>query len=112
MNRQQKFLLGVGAGAAATFAWKGRATRHSIDFAGRRVVITGGSRGLGLVLARQLAAEGARLCLSRATRRNWREPGRSSLEGAREVMTIRCDVRRRADVRIAMDRIFERMARG
>jgi NAD(P)-dependent dehydrogenase (short-subunit alcohol dehydrogenase family) len=36
--------------------------RH-YDFAGKTVVITGGSRGLGLVLARQLADEGARLAI-------------------------------------------------
>jgi NAD(P)-dependent dehydrogenase (short-subunit alcohol dehydrogenase family) len=33
------------------------------DFAGKTVVITGGSRGLGLVLARQLADQGARLAI-------------------------------------------------
>jgi NAD(P)-dependent dehydrogenase (short-subunit alcohol dehydrogenase family) len=33
------------------------------DFAGKTVVVTGGSRGLGLVMARQLADEGARLAI-------------------------------------------------
>ena len=33
------------------------------SFAGKVVLITGGSRGLGLVMARQLAAEGARVAL-------------------------------------------------
>lgn len=36
---------------------------RSISFRERVVLITGGSRGLGLVLARQLGAEGARLVL-------------------------------------------------
>jgi NAD(P)-dependent dehydrogenase (short-subunit alcohol dehydrogenase family) len=42
-----------------------RATRarRAYQFSGKSVVVTGGSRGLGLVLARQLAAEGARLTL-------------------------------------------------
>ena len=65
MKNGEKFLLGVVAGAAAVLAARracyGRGAR--IDFAGRVVVITGGSRGLGLVMARQLAAEGAHLCL-------------------------------------------------
>src|SRR6266566_1405289 len=39
-----------------------RATRR-INFHGRNVLITGGSRGLGLVLARQFAAEGADITL-------------------------------------------------
>lgn len=33
------------------------------DFRGRTVLITGGSRGLGLVLARQLASQGARVAI-------------------------------------------------
>ena len=37
--------------------------RRAISFAGRTVVISGGSRGLGLELARLFAAEGARLVL-------------------------------------------------
>jgi short-subunit dehydrogenase len=37
--------------------------RRAFGFRDASVVITGGSRGLGLVLARQLAAEGARLTL-------------------------------------------------
>ena len=37
--------------------------RRAIDFAGRTVVITGGSRGLGLEMARLFAAENARLVL-------------------------------------------------
>src|SRR5437762_10118316 len=64
MNSQKKFLVGLAAGAAAAFAGSRLKRRgRAIDFAGRVVVITGGSRGLGLVIARRLAAEGARLCL-------------------------------------------------
>jgi D-arabinose 1-dehydrogenase-like Zn-dependent alcohol dehydrogenase len=50
--------LAVCAGALA-----GLARRSRSSFKGRTVVITGGSRGLGLALARLFAAEGARLAL-------------------------------------------------
>ncbi|MDP0501578.1 MAG: SDR family oxidoreductase [Verrucomicrobiota bacterium JB022] len=50
--------LGLGA---ATVWWHQRRPRYS--FADRVVVLTGGSRGLGLELARQLAEEGAVLAL-------------------------------------------------
>ena len=64
MTRDQKFPAGLAAGVAAAFVGS-RLTRgrHAIDFGGRIVLITGGSRGLGLVMARRLAAQGARLVL-------------------------------------------------
>jgi NAD(P)-dependent dehydrogenase (short-subunit alcohol dehydrogenase family) len=108
MNSQQKFLLGVAAGAIGALVGR-RLARGSrrIDFTGRVVVITGGSRGLGLVLARQVAAEGARLCL---LARNEEELARAAAQfpPGSEVMPVRCDIRRRADVRAAIDVILDR----
>ena len=109
MNRQQNFLLGLAAGAAAAVAGRAVARRrHAIHFAGRNVLISGGSRGLGLVMARQLAEEGARLCL---VARNEAELARARVQleagGAVDLMTIRCDVRRRADIRAAIDTLLQ-----
>jgi NAD(P)-dependent dehydrogenase (short-subunit alcohol dehydrogenase family) len=105
--RQRQFFFGVAAGLAATVtAVRAARRRHAIDFRGRVVVITGGSRGLGLVLARQLAAEGARLCLLARSEEEL-ERARAQLAGA-EVLAIRCDIRRRAEVRAALDRILDR----
>src|SRR5678815_2415022 len=64
LTQQQKRMLafsavGVGAFAAAQM-WR---RRDPYEFAGKSVLITGGSRGLGLVIARQIAEEGARLTL-------------------------------------------------
>jgi short-subunit dehydrogenase len=49
--------------AGMTAAICAQRVRRRYSFQGKSVLITGGSRGLGLVLARQLAAEGARLTL-------------------------------------------------
>jgi short-subunit dehydrogenase len=49
------------AGGAAYLAYRWLAPGY--DFRDRHVLITGGSRGLGLVMARQLAAKGARLSI-------------------------------------------------
>jgi NAD(P)-dependent dehydrogenase (short-subunit alcohol dehydrogenase family) len=109
MNRREKMVLGMITGVAAAVA-AARAVRagRAIDFAGRVVVISGGSRGLGLVLARRLAAEGAHLCLL-ARDESELARAREELAGsAGEVMTISCDIRRRADVRAAVDAILER----
>jgi hypothetical protein len=49
----QRWALGFAAGLAAAFAGARMIRgRRAIDFDGRVAVITGGSRGLGLVLAR------------------------------------------------------------
>src|SRR5689334_7197150 len=61
---QQKRMLALGAmGAGVVLAAQMWRRRDPYEFAGRSVVITGGSRGLGLVMARQLADQGARLTL-------------------------------------------------
>ena len=64
LTEQQKRVITVGATVAGALAmaqaWR---RRHSYDFHDAVVVITGGSRGLGLILARELAAAGARLVL-------------------------------------------------
>jgi NAD(P)-dependent dehydrogenase (short-subunit alcohol dehydrogenase family) len=60
MNRNT---LALGAAAVGLAAFGARRLRRPYHFAGRSVLITGGSRGLGLVLARELAREGARLTI-------------------------------------------------
>ncbi|MBO9666839.1 MAG: SDR family NAD(P)-dependent oxidoreductase, partial [Bdellovibrio sp.] len=59
-----KILKRVGFGLAGTFAYS--LVRDQLRFRSLRgavVLISGGSRGLGLVLAKQYAAEGASICL-------------------------------------------------
>jgi NAD(P)-dependent dehydrogenase (short-subunit alcohol dehydrogenase family) len=54
----------VAAGALAGWAvMRLLAGERRYDFSGKTVLVTGGSRGLGLVLARHLAAEGARVAI-------------------------------------------------
>ena len=77
-----KTSLGIAIGTALGTLVAARAlrSRRAIELAGKTVVIFGGSRGLGLVMARQLASEGARSCSPPATRlsssvRAWSSPG-------------------------------------
>jgi NAD(P)-dependent dehydrogenase (short-subunit alcohol dehydrogenase family) len=109
MRSEQKFLLGIVAGAGAVMAAARVArARRGIEFGGRVVVITGGSRGLGLVIARQLASEGARLCLLARDERELDRAKRLLTEATPgvEVMTLQCDVRKRPDVQAAIERIL------
>jgi NAD(P)-dependent dehydrogenase (short-subunit alcohol dehydrogenase family) len=87
-------------GAQAFRALRSRSRRYALD--GRVVMITGGSRGLGLVLAREFARQGARLIL---TSRDTDELARARTElrshGA-DVLAVRCDVTDEDDVRDAV----------
>lgn len=60
-RRVLAFMLGVAGTAAAVYAWRQRARRRHVQ--GRTVLITGGSRGLGLELARKFLAAGAQVAL-------------------------------------------------
>jgi NAD(P)-dependent dehydrogenase (short-subunit alcohol dehydrogenase family) len=79
-------------------------TRSGFSFTGRRVVITGGSRGLGLIMARQLVDEGAHVALLARDAAEL-ERARAELEarGARQVITQVCDVRDEIAVKTAID---------
>jgi NAD(P)-dependent dehydrogenase (short-subunit alcohol dehydrogenase family) len=68
------------------------------DLAGRIVLITGGSRGLGLVLAREFADQGAKLTIC-ARDREELDRARADLEGrGAEVFTVSCDITNRSEV--------------
>jgi NAD(P)-dependent dehydrogenase (short-subunit alcohol dehydrogenase family) len=108
MNNQQRLALAIATGVgAALIGVRLARTRLAISFEDRVVLITGGSRGLGLVMARIFAAEGAKVVLL-ARHMAELERAREELEshGGR-VMAIRCDVRRRADVRAAIDSVVD-----
>jgi short-subunit dehydrogenase len=68
------------------------------DLKDKTVLITGGSRGLGLVMAREFAKEGSRLAVCA---RDEEELGRArvDLEGfGAEVMVVRCDIRNKQEI--------------
>ena len=84
--------MAMGA-ATVGLAWAARQLlREPYHFAGRSVLITGGSRGLGLVLARELGREGARLTI---VARDDEELGRAAEElrsNGVDVLATPCDV--------------------
>ncbi len=85
--------------------------RGPAEYRGKTVVITGASRGLGLLLARDFARCGARLALlSRNERDIAGVANDAGLRGA-DVLPIRCDVRSRKDLTRTIARIRERFGR-
>lgn len=88
-----KKLWWLAAGAGALLATRAVYRNLSAyDFNGKVVLITGGSRGLGLVMARQLAKEGARLVLCSRDETEL-ENARMELAGkGADVLVMKCDV--------------------
>lgn len=94
--------IGIGALAAGRAILK---NKTAYNFTGKVVLITGGSRGLGLVMARQLAGQGARLAICA---RDMDELERARLELAdsgSEVLALPCDVTDRSQVNNMMSQI-------
>jgi NAD(P)-dependent dehydrogenase (short-subunit alcohol dehydrogenase family) len=101
-----KWAIGLGAVGAAALALRAvSGLRYSL--AGKVVLVTGGSRGLGLELARAFAAQGAKLVL---IARDTEELGRARTElkdlGA-GVLALACDVTDPAAVRRAVSQALD-----
>jgi NAD(P)-dependent dehydrogenase (short-subunit alcohol dehydrogenase family) len=93
---QSSLVLG-GVAAAAGFGLALARRRRRIDLQAKSVLITGGSRGLGLVLAREFARHGCRVAVAA---RNGEELSRTREEFAwlgNGFMAIRCDVSNRRE---------------
>jgi NAD(P)-dependent dehydrogenase (short-subunit alcohol dehydrogenase family) len=79
--------------ASAVYAGRQVARRRRrMDFAGKTVVISGGSRGLGLELARAFAAEGANLVLLARDENNLRRSAGQLEHFGSHVTPLICDV--------------------
>jgi NAD(P)-dependent dehydrogenase (short-subunit alcohol dehydrogenase family) len=111
MNRTFLIAGGLLLGAGAAAALKAVTTRNRYSFAGRTVIITGGSRGLGLALARRLAPEGARLALLASNADELRQAEIELRGSGASVLTLACDIRHRDEVEKAVQTIAERFGR-
>ncbi len=100
------------AAAATGLVMAGRSylrSRRRADFQGRVVLITGGSRGLGLNIARHFADEGARLAICARSEEDLAEAQEDLGAYAAEVRTYVCDVTDPAKVNAMVARIRQEM---
>lgn len=99
-------LSGIGTGLFATRALLRAGRRYG--FHGKTVLITGGSRGLGLAMAREFARRGSRLAIC-ARDEDELELARRDLEqrGA-EVMAVPCDITRPGEAEELARKVCER----
>lgn len=84
---------------------------RALDLAGRVVLITGGSRGLGLVMAREFARQGARLSICARDERELDNARRDLEARGADVLTTRCDVSVREEVEAWVERSRSELGR-
>jgi NAD(P)-dependent dehydrogenase (short-subunit alcohol dehydrogenase family) len=111
MSAAGRMALGAGAIGAGIAGRSWMRQRRTIDLYGRVVLITGGSRGLGLVMARHFAAEGAKLVLCARTESDLERAAEELRQDGAEVLTVRCDVADRTQVRNLIRRANEHFGR-
>jgi len=105
MKLQTSLGIAIGTALGTLVAATALRSRRAIDFAGRTVVIMGGSRGLGLAMAREFAAAGGHVVLAA---RDEAELARAAadIEGlGGSVTTIVCDVTDRGQIERTVARI-------
>ena len=113
MRTSDKLLIGTLAGAGALYGLKAwLRSRRRIELAGKVVVITGASTGLGLILARQAARLGATLVLAA---RDAKELEAAAVEvraeGAPDVLAIPTDVTIAGQAQALIAKTIERFGR-
>lgn len=103
--------IAAAAGAGAVFASRALRRRRAWDFGGRSVVITGGSRGLGLAIARRFAAEGAKLTIFARDQDEVERAADDLRSRGAEVEAFSADVTDEAEARAAIERAVGRFGR-
>lgn len=86
---------GIGFAIAAAIRNRRGSRRSTRSFRGRVVAITGGSRGLGLEMARIWADEGARVAICARTDSDLKRAATELRGRGAEVVTVVCDVGKR-----------------
>ncbi|MBC7798009.1 MAG: SDR family oxidoreductase [Pyrinomonadaceae bacterium] len=90
-SKTSLLLLGAGIGAAFTLK-KIVQSQRTIDLSGKVVLITGGSRGLGLVLAREFAKLKAKIAICARDENGLERAKFDLLEHGANAFTFPCDV--------------------
>jgi NAD(P)-dependent dehydrogenase (short-subunit alcohol dehydrogenase family) len=88
--RSPAALLGMGAGLGY-LAWRS-VTHPAVDLTDRVVLITGGSRGLGFLMAQEFARHGCRVAICARDERQLERAQADLARIDRRVLALRCDV--------------------
>jgi NAD(P)-dependent dehydrogenase (short-subunit alcohol dehydrogenase family) len=113
MNALARKLVFLGGGAALGWSLAKAAVRQSrwFDFRGKVVMVTGGSRGLGLEIARRLVERGAKVALCARTEADVRAAEEELRDLGGEVLGAVCDITAPGDVKLLAEQIASRFGR-
>jgi NAD(P)-dependent dehydrogenase (short-subunit alcohol dehydrogenase family) len=101
MRRGPAIVMAILGGWLAWRAW-----RTNFSFAGKVVLISGGSRGLGLILARQISSEGGKVAvLARHADELERAKAELTTRGG-EILAIQCDLFERSQIQAAVAEVL------
>lgn len=114
MGRKRKYrgygkALAITVGGACAAYAAGAAVRQWLeyDLKGKTVLITGGSRGLGLVLARRFAREGARVAICARDRSELQRAALELAQFEKPALAIPCDLTEPAQVESMVSTVRE-----
>ena len=111
-ERNRDAWLWAAAGAGALLAMRAAARKWSeYDLRGKTVLITGGSRGLGLVMAREFALEGAKLAICARDVEGLERARADLAERGARVLAVPCDVTERTQVNELVDVVRDHYGR-
>ena len=108
-NLGGKAALAAGAFVVLAAARMLRNSRY--DLAGKTVFISGGSRGLGFLLAHEFASRGARVAVSARDRHSLDRAAESLNQNGVSVLTLETDITMREEAEFAVDRIQQKLGK-
>jgi short-subunit dehydrogenase len=109
MKTISKIVLGAAAiGIGSAILTRYIRNKRTYSFSGKVVLITGGSRGLGLVLARKFAAEGAKVAICARDKQELENAFINLSQINPDVFAIQCDVTDKSQIDKMIDEIKNR----
>ncbi|MDT0642071.1 SDR family oxidoreductase [Zunongwangia sp. F363] len=93
-----RYILGGAAVGGLITAGLLRRQKQHLELQGRVVLVTGATRGLGLVMARQLASKGARVAICGRDDDELKEASKQLSQLTPDFLSIKCDITHKKEV--------------
>jgi NAD(P)-dependent dehydrogenase (short-subunit alcohol dehydrogenase family) len=107
----RNLLVGAGLLTAAVGLREVLGRSRQAELAGQSVLVTGGSHGLGFLLAREFAAEGCRVAICARDPQELAEAQQALAGAGQSVTAVACDVGKPDEVRRLLDEVAGRHGR-